>query len=62
MPNRVEWMSVGDFCDRVGVVRSTYDRWKVAGQLPRHRKLPSGKVLFDSRDVDDWLDAALVEA
>ena len=58
--SNVEWITPSQLCEELGVTRSTYDRWKAKGTLPTYRKLPGGHVLFDQRDVTDWLDAMLV--
>jgi excisionase family DNA binding protein len=59
---KTEWLSVADLCGELGVTRSTIEKWKRKSQLPLYRKLPNGRLLFDSEDVAEWLDSLLVSA
>ena len=58
--SKVEWIKPSDLCEQLNVTRSTYDRWRAKGALPRFRKMPGGHIVFDQRDVDEWLDSMLV--
>jgi len=41
--------------DRVGVTRSTIDRWERAGRFPTRRQLGVGAVGWLEAEVDEWL-------
>jgi prophage regulatory protein len=43
--------------DRVGVTRSTIDRWERAGRFPTRRQLGEGAVGWLETEVDEWLQS-----
>jgi excisionase family DNA binding protein len=62
MSSSVTWLTVADVCSQLNVSRDTFDKWIKAGKCPKHRRLPNGRLSFDSRDVSEWLDTLLVVA
>lgn len=60
MKTKVEWQTVAEVIEELGVSRDTFDRWVKSGRAPIHRRLPNGRLLFDSRDVEEWLDGLVV--
>ena len=45
------WMTVAEVCKRLGISRSTWDKWHATGRAPRAKKLPNGSL----RIREDWL-------
>jgi len=43
--------------DRVGVTRSTIDRWEKAGKFPARRQLGEGAVGWLETEIDEWLQS-----
>ena len=43
--------------DRVGVTRSTIDRWERTGRFPARRQLGEGAVGWLETEVDEWLQS-----
>ena len=40
-----------------GVATSTLAKWRIAGTGPRYSKLGPRLIVYDERDLDEWLDA-----
>lgn len=43
--------------ERVGVTRSTIDRWEKAGRFPARRQLGEGAVGWLETEIDEWLQS-----
>lgn len=50
------WMTVAEFCDELGISRSTFDDWRAKSRLPRCIRLPNGSLRIKRTDFDNWLD------
>ena len=54
------WLSLDDFCEELGVPRSTAYKWCAAGpasgKFPRYRRLPNGRLRIRRDWVEEWLD------
>jgi predicted DNA-binding transcriptional regulator AlpA len=54
------WLSLEDFCEELGVPRSTAYKWCAAGpasgKFPRCRRLPNGKLRIRRDWLEEWLD------
>lgn len=55
-----QWLSFDDFCDELGVARSTAYKWSSAGpasgRFPRCRRLPNGQLRIRRDWLEEWLD------
>ena len=40
-----------------GVATSTLAKWRLAGTGPRYSKLGPRLIVYDERDLNEWLDA-----
>lgn len=57
MSARRTWLTVDEFCEEMGISRSTFYDWKAKGRAPRVRKLPNAKLRIDRADIKTWYDA-----
>jgi excisionase family DNA binding protein len=48
-------LTVQDFCEEVGVSRSTFYDWRAKGRAPRCLKLPNGEIRIRRTEADRWL-------
>jgi len=53
---RDELLTVPQFCEEVGVEKSTYYRWRQLGRGPRTFKLPNGQVRIRRSALETWLE------
>ncbi len=53
--NRARMLTVQDFCEEVGVSRSTFYDWRAKGRAPRCLKLPNGEIRIRRTEADRWL-------
>lgn len=57
---RSEWLSIEDFCEELGVPRSTAYKWAEAGaeagRFPRYRRLPNGRIRIRRDWFEEWVD------
>jgi excisionase family DNA binding protein len=49
-------LTVGEAATYLSLSASSLNRWRVSGGGPRYVKL-GGKVLYDVRDLDQWIEA-----
>ena len=49
-------LSVSEFCEEIGVARSTFYDWRAKGRAPRCLKLPNGEIRIRRTEADRWLD------
>ncbi len=49
-------MTVTEFCEELGIARSTWDEWKVAGKVPTYLKLPNGRIRIPRAEFELWLE------
>ncbi|ATE57498.1 helix-turn-helix transcriptional regulator [Actinosynnema pretiosum] len=57
MSTNRKWLTVEEFCQEMGISRSTFNDWRAKGRAPRARKLPNGKLRLDRSDVTTWYDS-----
>lgn len=59
-PSLPQWLSLEDFCEELGVARSTAYKWCAAdpasGRFPRYRRLPNGRLRIRRDWLEEWLD------
>ena len=53
---RVAIMSEDAVCEFLGVSRKTLQKWRHSGRFCREGKLPNGKVVFKTVDVETWVE------
>jgi excisionase family DNA binding protein len=55
-----EWLSIEDFCEELGVPKSTAYKWAEAGpeagRFPRYRRLPNGRIRIRRDWFEEWVD------
>ncbi len=49
------FMSVSEFCDELGIARSTFYDWRAKNTAPACIKLPNGELRIRRVDFDAWL-------
>ena len=50
-------LTVNQFCDEVGVARSTFYDWRAKGRAPKCLKLPNGELRIRRSEADRWIDS-----
>lgn len=50
------WMTVIEFCEEMGISRSTFDDWRAKRRAPKCVRLPNGSLRIKRTDFEDWLD------
>lgn len=50
-------LSVKQFCEDLGISRSTFYEWRAKQRAPRCIKLPNGEIRIRRAEYDRWLDA-----
>lgn len=48
-------LTLADFCDELGIARSTFYDWRAKHRAPRCIKLPNGELRIRRIDADAWL-------
>jgi predicted site-specific integrase-resolvase len=51
-----KWLAYEDACERVGVTRSTADKWRRTGRCFPTKKLPNGSLRVREDLLAAWLD------
>ncbi len=54
--SRGRMVTVQEFCDALGVSRSTFYDWRAKGRALRCLKLPNGEIRIRRTEVESWLD------
>ncbi len=49
-------LAVTEVCDRLGVTRSTWNKWRGRGDTPRVVKLPNGSLRIRECDLAAWVE------
>ncbi|MFE3457418.1 helix-turn-helix transcriptional regulator [Nocardiopsis aegyptia] len=52
------WLTVDEFCEELGIARSTFNDWRAKGRAPKCAKLPNGQLRI-RRSVFEQYMAAL---
>ncbi|MFE0267253.1 helix-turn-helix transcriptional regulator [Nocardiopsis alba] len=55
------WLTVDEFCEDIGIARSTFNDWRAKGRGPKCAKLPSGKLRIRRSEAEKYM-AALEDA
>lgn len=54
-PAQRNHLTVTDFCDELGIARSTFYDWRAKGAAPRCIKLPNGDIRIRKTEFERWL-------
>ena len=49
-------LTVNEFCDEMGVARSTFYDWRAKGRAPKCLKLPNGELRIRRTEADRWIN------
>ena len=55
-PAARSYLTVAEFCDEVGIARSTFYDWRAKRLAPRCIKLPNGELRMRRAEFERWLD------
>ena len=50
-------LSVKQFCNELGISRSTFYEWRAKQSAPRCIKLPNGEIRIRRAEYERWLDS-----
>lgn len=50
------WITVTEFCEEMGISRSTFDDWRAKRRAPKCVRLPNGSLRIKRADFETWLD------
>ncbi len=50
-------LTVREFCDELGISRSTFYEWRAKGRGPRCIRLPNGEIRIRREAFERWLDS-----
>ncbi len=50
------WMTVAEFCEEMGIARTTFDDWRAKQRAPKAIRLPNGSLRIRRTDFESWLD------
>ena len=50
-------LTIVEFCQEVGIGRSTFYDWRAKRRAPRCIKLPNGELRIRRSEYDKWLDS-----
>lgn len=50
------YLTIAEFCEELGISRSTFDDWRAKQRAPKCLRLPNGSLRIKRTDFDDWLD------
>lgn len=60
MATRRVYLTIAEFCEEIGIGRSTFYDWRAKCRAPRCIKLPNGELRIRHTEYERWL-AALEE-
>lgn len=49
------WLTVAEFCQEIGISRSTWDDWRAKERAPRCIRLPNGSLRIKRVDFEKWV-------
>jgi predicted DNA-binding transcriptional regulator AlpA len=50
-------LTVKQFCNELGIARSTFYEWRAKQRAPRCIKLPNGEIRIRRAEYERWLDS-----
>ena len=56
-PARRDKLTVAEFCDDLGISKSTFYEWRAKGKAPRCFRLPNGDLRIRRSEYERWLQA-----
>ncbi|MBR8744995.1 AlpA family transcriptional regulator [Nocardiopsis sp. MG754419] len=60
-PRSRNWLTVDEFCEDIGIARSTFADWRAKGRGPKCAKLPSGRLRIRLSEAERFM-ASLEDA
>ncbi|MBU4484978.1 helix-turn-helix domain-containing protein [bacterium] len=57
----MELMSVEDLAEYLGTTRRTIYKYIQTGECPKYIRITAKNIVFDKKDVDEWLLAKKVD-
>ncbi|APU20147.1 transcriptional regulator, AlpA family [Actinoalloteichus sp. GBA129-24] len=57
-----KFLTIAEFCEELGIARSTFYDWKAKRRSPRCIKLPNGDLRIRRTEYEAWLDSHAEEA
>ncbi|MCU7724581.1 helix-turn-helix domain-containing protein [Actinoplanes sp. KI2] len=57
MATRRAHLTIVEFCEEIGIGRSTFYDWRTKRRAPRCIKLPNGELRIRRAEYERWLDA-----
>ncbi len=51
------YMTIVEFCEELGIARSTFYEWRAKRCAPRCIKMPNGELRIRRSEFERWLDA-----
>lgn len=51
------WMTIAEFCDELGVARTTFDDWRAKHRGPKCVRLPNGSLRIKRTDFEHWINS-----
>jgi predicted DNA-binding transcriptional regulator AlpA len=51
------WMIIAEFCDELGVARTTFDDWRAKHRGPKCVRLPNGSLRIKRTDFETWINS-----
>lgn len=56
MATRRQHLTIVEFCEDLGIGRSTFYEWRTKRRAPRCIKLPNGELRIRRDEYERWLD------
>lgn len=50
------WLTVAEFCQEIGISRSTFDDWRQKRRTPKCVRLPNGSLRIRRTDFEAWIE------
>ncbi len=50
-------LTIAEFCEELGITRSTFYDWRAKRRAPRCIKLPNGELRIRRTEYDNWLSS-----
>ena len=50
-------LTIVEFCEEIGITRSTFYDWRAKRRAPRCIKLPNGELRIRRTEYQNWLDS-----
>ena len=54
--NKIEWLTLDQTCDFLGISRSTLNDWRIKDKAPQFLKLPNGQLRIKRLVLETWVE------